>query len=97
MTSRHTEPGSIPGKPDPHERLDKLMNQMGTVGGQQEWSHPRNGIPRWYSGKESACQFRRCRFDPWVRKISWSRNWPPAPIFLPGKFHGQKSLVGYSL
>ena len=30
-----TEPGSIPGKPDPHERLDKLMNQTGRVGGQQ--------------------------------------------------------------
>ena len=51
----------------------------------------------WCSGKESACQFRRCRFDPWVRKISWSRNWQPAPIFLPGKFHGQKNLVGYNL
>ena len=27
---------------------------------------------------------------------SWSRKWPPAPVFLPGKFHGQRSLVGYS-
>ena len=27
----------------------------------------------------------------------WSRNWQPAPVFLPGKFHGQRSLVGYSL
>ena len=27
------------------------------------------GLPRWLSGKESACQCRRCRFDPWVRKI----------------------------
>ena len=53
---------------------------------------------RWLSGKESACQFRRhrrCRFDTWVRKISW-RKWQPTPVFLPGKFHGQKSLAGYS-
>ena len=31
---------------------------------------------RWLSGKESACQCRkhkRCRFDLWVRKISWRR------------------------
>ena len=21
---------------------------------------------------------------------------PPTPVFLPGKFHGQRSLVGYS-
>ena len=32
--------------------------------------------------------------DLWVRKIPWSRNWQPT-IFLPGKFHGQRSLVGY--
>ena len=27
--------------------------------------------PKWLSGKESACQCRRCGFDPWVRKITW--------------------------
>ena len=26
----------------------------------------------------------------------WSRKWQHAPVFLPGKFHGQRSLVGYS-
>ena len=53
-------------------------------------------LPRWRSGKESACQCRRPRFDPWVRKIPWSRKWQPTPVFLPGKFHGQRSLVGCS-
>ena len=24
------------------------------------------------------------------------RKWQPTPVFLPGKFHGQKSLAGYS-
>jgi len=28
--------------------------------------------------------------------IPWSRKWKPTPIFLPVKFHGQRSLVGYS-
>ena len=32
----------------------------------------------------------------WVRKIPWGKKWQPTPIFLPGKFHGQRSLVGYS-
>ena len=36
------------------------------------------------------------RFDPWVRKIPWSRQQQPTPVFLPGKFHGQRSLAGYS-
>ena len=53
-------------------------------------------LPRWLSGKESTYQYRRhkrCRFNSWVRKISWSRKWRPIPVFLPGKFHGQRSLV----
>ena len=51
-------------------------------------------------GAESACQCRRhkrCGFAPWVGKILWSKKWHPAPVFLPGKFHGQRSLVGYRL
>ena len=35
-------------------------------------------------------------FSPWVGKIPWRRAWLPAPVFLPGEFHGQRSLVGYS-
>ena len=57
------------------------------------------------SGKESAywflggvsCRSRKgCRFDSWVGKILWSRNWQSTPVFLPGKSHGQKSLAGYN-
>ena len=29
-------------------------------------------------------------------KIPWRRKWQPAPVFLPGKSHGQRSLAGYS-
>ena len=54
------------------------------------------GLPRWLSGKESTCQCRRRRFNPWVRKIPWRRKWQPTPVFLPGKSHGQSSLAGYS-
>ena len=35
-------------------------------------------------------------FRSWVGKIPWSRKWQPTPLFLPGRFHGQRSLVGYS-
>ena len=34
-------------------------------------------------------------FDPWVGKIPWRRAWQPIPAFLPGEFHGLRSLVGY--
>ena len=55
---------------------------------------------RWLSGKESTCQFRRLKrlgFDPCVAKIPWSRKWQPTAVFLPGKVHGLRSLVGYIL
>ena len=57
-------------------------------------------LPRWRSGKESACQCRRRKrhgFDPCVGKSPWRRKRQPTPVFLPGKSHGQRSLVGYNL
>ena len=54
---------------------------------------------RWCRDNESVffvrCIFR-AGFYPWVRKIPWRRKWQPTPAFLPGEFHGQRSLVGYS-
>jgi len=40
-------------------------------------------------------QCRRHGFNPWVGNIPWSRKWQPTPVFLPGEFHGQRSLAGY--
>ena len=45
--------------------------------------------------EEDSCLFRP-GFNPWVRKIPWRRKWQPTPVLLPGKSHGQRSLVGYS-
>ena len=59
------------------------------------------GHPRWCSGKQSTCQWRRHKrrrgFEPWVRKIPWGRKWQPTLVFLSGESHGQRRLVGYSL
>ena len=54
------------------------------------------GLPSWLIGKESASQFWRHEFDPWVGKMLWRRKWQPTPVFLPEEPHGQRSLVGYS-
>ena len=53
-------------------------------------------LPQWLGSKESACQLRRPRFDPWVGKFPWRRKWQPTPVLLPGESHGGRSLVGYS-
>ena len=52
--------------------------------------------PWWLNGKESTCQCGRHGFDLWVRKIPWRRKWQPTPVFLPGKSHRERHLVGYS-
>ena len=51
------------------------------------------GFPRWCCGKESACQagdvgLIRGSEDP------LEKTWQSTPVFLPGKFDGQRSLVG---
>ena len=55
---------------------------------------------RWLSGKRITCQcrrLRRCRFDPWVWNSPWRRRKSQSrPVSLPGKFHEQRSLEGYS-
>ena len=57
------------------------------------------GFPGSTVVKESLCQCRGCKrqkLNSWARKIPWSRKWQPTPVFLPGKFHGQRSLAGYN-
>ena len=57
------------------------------------------GFPGGASGKEPACQCRRPKrigFDSWVGKIPCYRKWQCNLVSLPGKSHGQRSLVGYS-
>ena len=60
--------------------LDKLLNIP--------------GLSFFASVKQIHLQCRRCGFSSWVRKISWRR--PPTLVFLPGIYHGQRSLVVYS-
>ena len=66
--------------------------------GQPSWpplAHSVNTAPR----VECAYQCRRHRsrgFNLWIRKIPWKRKWQPSLVFLPGKFHGQRSLAVYS-
>ena len=38
-------------------------------------------------------QGKKLVFDPWVGKIPGRSKWQPTPIFLPGKFHGQRNLA----
>ena len=60
------------------------------------------GLSRWLSGKriclpmQEMQETQRHRFNPLIGKIPWRRKWQRTPVFLPGKFHGQRSLESYS-
>ena len=47
-------------------------------------------------GKESVCIAGDLASIPGLRRSPWRWEWQPTPVFLPGEFHGQSSLVGYS-
>ena len=46
--------------------------------------------------KRNCLQCGRPGFDPWVGKIPLEKEMQSTPVLLPGKSHGQRSLVGYS-
>ena len=56
---------------------------------------PLGGVS-WLRQSRICLQYRRPRFKPWVRKIPWRRKWLLTPVFLPGKFHGGRSLASYN-
>ena len=56
-----------------------------------------SGFPGGSDYKESACNAGDLGSIPWVGKIPWRREWLPTPVFLPGEFHGQRSLMGSNL
>ena len=53
-------------------------------------------LPRWLRGYESTCQHRECKRRGFHPRVGKGRKWQPTPVFLPGEFHGQRSLAGCS-
>ena len=39
---------------------------------------------------------QKTQVHPWVQRTPWRREWQSTPVFLPGEFHGQRSLAGDS-
>ena len=56
------------------------------------------GLPKWLIGKRFLLPMRGRQEMPvqsQLRKIPWRRKWQPTEVFLPRKFHGQRSLASY--
>ena len=54
------------------------------------------GLPQGLSSKESTCNAGEVGLIPGSGRFPWRRKWLPTPVLLPGKSHGQRTLVGYS-
>ena len=54
------------------------------------------GFPGNSDGKESACNVGDLGLIPGLGRFTWKSEWLPTPVFLPGDFHGQRNLAGYS-
>ena len=46
--------------------------------------------------KQESAAMQETRVQFLDQEHPWRRKWQPTPVFLPGKSHGQRSLVGYS-
>ena len=90
---------SLYTQPQAHIAIDWMQKQMGQYSSLLLVILYRDWLPQWLSRQRICLQHKRYRrrgFNPWVRKIPWRRKWQPTSVFLPGKSHGQRSLVGYS-
>ena len=54
------------------------------------------GFPGSSDGKEFSCNAGVLTLTPWLGRSPGEGNGNPLQLLLPGKFHGQKSLGGYS-
>ena len=55
------------------------------------------GFPGGSVGKESACNVGDPGSNTGLETIPWRKEWQPTPVFLPGEFHGQRSVVAYNV
>ena len=53
------------------------------------------GLPGGSGSKVSACRVRDPGLIPGLGRSTGEGKWQPTLVLLPGKFHGQRSLVGY--
>ena len=65
-------------------------------GGEKKKKRGKKKSPGGSDSKASACNMGDPATIPGLGRFPWRRKWKPTPVLLPGKFHGLRSLVGYS-
>ena len=92
-------PGEAKGSPLQHSGLEKSMDCIvpGVTKSRTRLSNFHfGGFPAGSDGKESTCSVEDLDSIPGLGRSPGEGNWLPTPVFLPGKSHAPRSLVGYS-
>ena len=69
-----------------HRRMQTCQGEKGGA----------RGFPGGSDGGESACNVGDQGSIPGWGRSPWRREWQPIPVFLPGEFHEERSVAGYS-
>ena len=59
-------------------------NNFQVMGAGEDVKHMRRHASLMAQMEKNCLQFKRLEIGPWVRKISWRREWLPTPVLLPG-------------
>ena len=83
------------GWPKPSHNVPTEATQVPPKNQRWIYDTPR-GVPGGSDSKAPACNAGDPSSIPGSRRSSGERNGNPTPVFFPGKFHGWRSLIGYS-
>ena len=100
--------GSIPGQGDPQEK--GMAAHSNILAWRIPWTEDPGGLQSWASLVAQLVKNPPAMWETWVRSLGWEdplekgqanhssgrRQWHPTPVLLPGKSHGQRSLVGWN-
>ena len=98
-------PGTIHHGDSPGKNLDKnKISQKSYLNTEKSLNnfHTRTKSSALLPGKTSGSMVKNpsAKQEMWLLSLAqedpWRRKWQPSPVFLPGKSHGQRSLVGNS-
>ena len=76
--------------------MDKEAWQATVHGAAKSWTQLKRLSPQQALVVKKQCRRHERRvLDPWAVKLPCSRKQQPIPVFLPGRFPGRRSRVGY--
>ena len=74
----------------------EIIDRQGGLACYSPWDHKESDMTEWLNWTDCIIFVFSFGNFPFSFSPFWRRQWQPTPVLLPGKSHGQRSLVGYS-